>query len=480
MAKKSIEKNYIYNTLYQVLSLLTPLVTAPYLSRVLGPEGIGQHSYIASVVSYFSLFALLGMGIYGQREIAARQNDRVQRSQVFWDVKILSILSSAVCLAAYVIFCFHQNHTALYLVFALNILNVAVDITWLYQGMEEFGQIVLRNTIVKFIDIAFIFLFVREKEDLFLYAAGTMIISVTANMSLWIGSGKYIDKPKWKNVNPFRILPTVLALFAPTVAIQVYTVLDKTMIGVITQSAAENGYYEQSLKLSKMLLTLVTSLGTVMIPRISYHFQKKDSDRIREYMYGSYRFVWFLGIPLCFGLIGVASSFVPWFYGPGYEKVVPLLQILSLLILAIGLSNVTGMQYLIPTNRQNVLTLTVVVGAVINFVLNMIIIRDFASVGAAIASVAAETAVTVVQLIAVRKELSLSQIMKSAANYLVAGGVMLGIVLLLNGLLADTIVNTAVLVIVGMAVYFGILVIRKDSFLLHILQKFKCKINKKS
>ena len=170
------------------------------------------------------------------------------------------------------------------------------------------------------------------------------------------------------------------------------------MIGMITKDAYENGYYEQALKISKLVLTVVTSLGTVMIPRIGYHYSKGDTEMVKTYMYRAYRFVWLCGIPLTLGLIAVSSNFVPWFFGSGYEKVVSLLGVLSMLILAIGINNVTGMQYLIPTERQTLFTITVIIGAVANFVLNFVLIRFLQSLGAAIASVVAETTIAVIQI----------------------------------------------------------------------------------
>ena len=250
----------------------------------------------------------------------------------------------------------------------------------------------------------------------------------------------------------------------PTIAIQIYTVLDKTMIGVITNSAYENGYYEQALKISRMVLTLVTSLGAVMIPRIGYHFEKGEEEQVRMYMYRGYRFVWFLGIPLCIGLILVSSNFVPWFFGLGYDKVAPLIGILSLLILSIGVNNVTGMQYLIPTKRQNVFTRTVIYGSITNFVLNYFLIIKFQSYGAAIASVAAETVIAVVQIYIVRKELSPTIIIKSSFNYLFAGALMAFVLIAIRGYFVSSIVNTMILVIIGTIVYFSVLLIIRDKF----------------
>ena len=209
-------------------------------------------------------------------------------------------------------------------------------------------------------------------------------------------------------------MKTVISLFVPTIAVQVYTVLDKTMIGMITQNDFENGYYEQAVKISKMVMTVVTALGTVMIPRIGFYFEKGDVKEVKRLMYRGYRFVWFLGIPLCLGLIMVSPKFVPWFFGEGYNKVSVLLGILSFLILAIGINNVTGMQYLIPTKRQNIFTLTVLIGAMINFAMNYILIERFAAIGAAIASVTAETVIAIVQLMIVRKEINPLEVLRGS------------------------------------------------------------------
>ena len=479
MANKSIKLNYIYNMLYQVLILLTPLLTAPYLSRVLGAEGIGEVSYVASIASYFLLFAGLGITTYGQREIAYFQDDRQARTQAFWEIKTVSFLVTLAVILIYLPFCSLQENTAIYLVYILSLVATVLDISWMYQGMEEFGIIVLRNSLLKLAEVSFIFLFVKDRDDLLLYVLGITLINFFAHGSLWLGIGKIVGKPVWKELHPLRRVAPILSLFIPTIAIQIYTVMDKTMIGLITQSDAENGYYEQALKLSKMVLMLVTALGTVMIPRISYHFEKNDTEKVRSYMYRGYRFVWILGIPLCFGLIGVASSLVPWFFGPGYDKVVPLLQILSLLILAIGINNVTGMQYLIPTKRQNMFTLTVVIGAVVNFIANLILIYYFHSIGAAIASVLAETVIAVVQIVVVRKELSPWHIVKDSWRYWIAGGAMLAAVLLLGNAMEPTIITTMLQVAIGAVIYFALVFILRDDFFLSTAKQILDKLLKR-
>lgn len=291
-----------------------------------------------------------------------------------------------------------------------------------------------------------------------------------------------MGRPNLREIRPFRHIKVVLSLFVPTIAIQVYTVLDKTMIGFITRDAFENGYYEQAIKISKLVMMAVTALGMVMIPRIGYHFGRGETEKVEYYMYRGYRFVWFLGIPLCFGLIGTASNYVPWFFGDGFQKVIPLLRILSFLILAIGISNVTGMQYLVPTKREHLLTMTVVIGAAVNFLCNLVLIYYFQSMGAAVASLTAETTISLVQIFLVRKELSFWKIMRSSITYLIAGGVMLTSLFIMGMKLTPSVLHTFIMIAAGGSLYFLTLLVLRDTFLMENLksgfEKIAAKMNR--
>lgn len=232
------------------------------------------------------------------------------------------------------------------------------------------------------------------------------------------------------------------------------------------------------MKMSKMVLVLVTSLGTVLIPRIGFYFKEKKTEEIKSLMYRGYKFVWFLGIPLCIGLIMVSGNFVPWFFGAGYDKVALLLKILAFIILAIGINNVTGMQYLIPTGRQNLFTITVLIGAGVNFCLNLVLIYFFQSAGAAVASVFAETTIAVVQIIWVRKELSPWQIIKQGRNYYIAGIVMALVLAGVNHFLSSGIIQTFIIIVVGAGVYFAVLLIFRDDFFISNVDKIVQRIKK--
>lgn len=476
MGKKSIKKNYFFNVSYQILLLLTPFITTPYISRVLGADGVGKVSYAESIVSYFALFAILGISTHGQRAISYVQSQKYERSVVFWNTKILEFFTSGLAFLAYLGLAIMKKSGLIYIILSINILSVFIDISWFFNGMEEFGKSVLRNALFKILNIIYIFVFIKSKSDLAIYVFGLAIFTFLGNISMWWYLPRYICKVPFAEIHPFKDIKIVLSLFIPTVAIQIYTVLDKTMIGIITKDAFENGYYEQALKLSKIVLMVVASLGTVMIPRIGFYYKNGDEDEVKKLMYRGYHFVWFLGIPLCFGLMMISKTFVPWFFGDGYEKVVILLRILSILILAIGINNVTGMQYLIPTERQNIFTLTVIIGAVTNLMLNALLIPKLQSIGAAIASITAESVIAIVQLIFVRREISPCQVIKEGKSYFMAGIVMLMPLLIESVIFDSSFLNTVIMVITGIIVYMGVLLIVKDEFLLNNIQTILKKI----
>ena len=481
MAKqKSLKLNYIYNVSYQVLSLITPLITTPYVSRVLGADGIGDYSFTASVVTYFSMVAVLGTLTYGNREISYLQDDRTARSTLFWEIELLSFLSTGICTAAYLIFLLFcdRSRFSLYAIQTISIVCVAFDIAWLLQGMEEFGKVMFRNMLFKVINIVFIFTAVRDKDDLFLYVAGMVLLALASNLSIWFYLPQYIDRPVWKELHPMRHLKPTLALFIPSVAMSIYTVFDKTMIGLFANNF-ENGYYEQALKISKTALTLVTALGAVMIPRMGYYFNQKNMDKVKELTYQSYNFVWFLGVPLSFGLIGISQNLVPWFYGKGYDKITVLLPILGLLIIIIGLSNVTGIQYFVTTKRERLLTATVIIGAIVNFVCNLILIPKLYSIGASIASVAAEAVITLTQLYFIRNELSFTRIMAQSVKYLLAGACMLLVLFFENHYLSPSVLHSCIMIFSGAIVYFVMLLVLHDRFFSGYLETLIAKLKRR-
>lgn len=265
-------------------------------------------------------------------------------------------------------------------------------------------------------------------------------------------------------------------LFIPQIATQVYTVLDKTMIGAIVSNKSEVGYYEQAQKIVKLLLTLATSLGTVMMPRIASTFARGNRKKVKEYMNKSFAFIMMIAMPLTFGIISTARNFVPLFYGPGYEKVTPLLCVISPIIILIGLSNVTGTQYLLPTKQQNKYTISVIIGATINFILNFILIKKYASLGASIATVFAEFSVTLVQFILIRKEIKIGDIIKLTYKYLISSIIMFYISMLVSHFIINNLLSILAQVAISIISYFGVLILLKDKMIIEGINLLKQKL----
>ncbi len=470
MARGSIKTNYILNLFNQMLSILTPLIVTPYISRVLGAERIGDYSYAESIASYFVLVAILGTATYAQREISYCQEDIDGRSRIFWNTFMLRLCTTVFVLSVYLLI-FHHNLIAIIL--SVNIISVCFDISWFFQGIEEFGKIVKRNVVFRLVNIIFVFSFIKSKEDLPLYVFGIVVLNFLGNISMWTYLPKYIHKVGEVVLTPFSDLKVILSLFIPTVAIQIYTICDKTMIGIFTDSGFENGYYEQALKIVRVLQFMVTSMAAVMAPRIGSYFAQNDKIKVSEYMFKAYNFAWFIGVPLCFGTIGISDNIVPWFLGPGYDKVIDLLKILPILVIAIGISNVTGVQYLLPTKKQNIYTRTVILGAVVNLFINLLLIPRWFSLGAAIASVIAEVTITFAQLISIRREIDSLKVFKTSKNYLISGVLMICALRAENVYLNPSFINSFIMVISGGAVYTMVLLLLRDRFLVSYIMESK-------
>ncbi len=477
--KKSVIKNYIYNVSYQVLTILAPLVTAPYISRVLGPENVGTYSYTASIVTYFITLAILGTEGYARREIAYRQSNKSEYSTMFAEMFIFRVATTIFSFVVFMGVIWTKENRILYLIQAINIIAVAFDVTWFFQGMEEFGKIVFRNFLLRIANIVAIFVFVRSADDLNTYIFLLAFLPLLGHVSMWLYIPKYISKIEWRWNNVVKHLKGVIKLFIPTIAVAIYSALDKTMIGLFSVDSLQNGYYEQADKIVKLLLTIVNALSVVMAPRIAGTIAQKDELKMREYMEKSYRYIGFLALPMCFGLSLLAERFVPWFFGREYNGAVPVLQILSLLVPIVGFSSMTGVQYLIAVKKESVFTIALFGGAFVNFVCNLIFIPRYYAEGAAIATIMGEGMILLVEMIYVirmEKKISYKNVFGGVPKYLLACICMYLVVWKLNSIMSDMVINLFLLLLIGCIVYLVTLLVLKDEFLLLLLKKIYKKL----
>lgn len=465
--KKSVKINYFYNLIYNLLTLLLPLLTTPYLSRVLGVENIGIYGFTNSIVTYFVLFGCLGTTLYGQREIAYVQDDKEKQSKVFYEIFFVKLISMFISILLYGFsFCLDGTLNLYYQILLIYLVANVFDISWYLQGIEEFDKTVIRNLIVKVLSIILIFVLVKKPDDLWIYFTIFAGSELLGNITMWIYVPKYLNKPNFKKLNLKNHLKPILMLFIPQIAIKVYTVLDKTMIGVISGNMNDVGFYEQGQNIVRALIVIITAYGTVMASRIAYTYKNSDKKETIQYLKSSFRFSWLLGIPLMLGTIAVADKLVPWFFGDGYDPVSNIIKFTSPLIIAIGLNNVLGMQYLVPIGRQKDFTTAVVIGALSNFVLNNILIRLFGTIGAVIASVLAETIILIYELYVTRKEFNWLMIFNGVFKYLIAGIIMFIVIYNIELHLGVSLLNTFIVFIIGVITYFIMLLLLRDSYIL--------------
>ncbi len=505
MRKKSVGKNYILNIIYQLFTILVPLVTASYLSKVLGADGIGQYSYTYSLINYFVLFAALGFGYYGEREIANRQNDKKAQSILFWEIIIVRLFSVGISLSINCILAtigVYRTYTQLMWWWSLLIISQEFDISFLFQGNEDFLSIVIRTVIIKTLSIVLIFTLVKDSSQVWLYIICFAGSTLLGNISIWLSLPSCLVRIKLSELHPCKLIIPTLRLFIPTIAISLYTVLDKTLIGLIIQdtytvfenveidgveqtievvkkySDLENGYYEQADKIINLCKTITCAMGTVMIPRNSNAFANNNTIQLKNNIYFTTNYVWFLGIPIMLGIIVLAPNLVPWFFGASFSKSISLIQLMSPLILLVGFSNVFGLQYLVPTKRDTKFTISILIGSLSNVALNVVLIYYFWSWGAVIASLIAEALVTITMALIVRKELSIKKIIIQSWKYWVAGIVMFGVGYVTQLFLSSSIINSIILILECVFVYLIVLIVEKDDFLKMVFKKAIAQLSK--
>lgn len=412
--RATLRRNYLYSMAWQLASILTPLVTAPYVARVLGTEGVGTYSYVLSVATVFSLFAALGLGAYGLREVSRVRDDGAATARLFWELTLLRFATTLMAGGVYLLLCWRVGDWSVYGPMGLLIVATGVDCGWFFQATERFGSMILRHLAVKVLGVVLIFWLVRDAADVPMYAAIQTGSTLLSNVLLWpsLRSGGFPTAP----LHPLRHWRPSLVYFVPAVATSVYTVLDKTMLGVLTQDMTQNGYYESAHKIIRLLMALVASLNVVVGVRTSYLFGQRREGEVRAHLLDTYRFMCALAFPLCGGVLACGHRFAVVFFGPGFAPAGEMLWWFSPLLFIIGTSNVLGSLYLTPGGYRQRSNRAILAGAAVNLTLNLLLIPRFGGYGAVAASVAAELVIAALYLRFTHAFLSAGQLLRVAVR----------------------------------------------------------------
>lgn len=453
-------KNYLYNLSYQILTIILPIITVPYVTRIFTSEALGNYVFYNSIVSYFSLFAMLGIGVYGTKQIAAASDV----SSTFWNIYAIQLIASILAISVYVIavFSIPQMGGIIPLIVGITLFAKMIDISWLFSGKEDFKKITIRNIVVRLIGVISIFTFVKSSDDLYLYVFLIVIFDFLGQSVMWVPAKKFIKRPSFNAKVIKKNLHPIVLLFLPQVAISLYVVLDRTLLGLLG-SYSDVGIYEQGQKLISILLKVVSSLGVVMLPRVANLLSErrdKEAQNMVKFSFILYNLIIF---PMIFGLIAVNEVFVKLFLGKNFQDVKYVLYVTVFNIMFVGWTNILGYQVLVVRNKNKEFMLSTTIPAFVSVAVNIAVIPFFGYIGASITSVVVEILVFAIQWYYSRNIINKNLLFnKDLVKIICSSLIMFGAVILCKMTLGlDGIIGLIIYLAVGGISYLGMIFLLK-------------------
>lgn len=475
---QSVKVNYILNLINTGTQMLFPLITFPYVCRVIEADGIGQINFFQSIISYISLFTCLGIPMYAIREIARDRSDVVQMNRTAMEILLLHSMLTLVGYAIVAILCLTvpqiQVNIPLFLILSLTIFFTAIGCEWFYQGIEDFKYITIRGLIIKTVSVVLLFIFVKSKTDLLYYGCYTVFGVLGGNIFNFFRLRKYIHRENiiFSELHIKRHIKPVLKVFSFSVVTSIYLQLNTVLLGFLKNALAV-GYFAAATKVMQMLLTMSACLGSVMMPRASHLIAENKEDEFNRLIQKSYDFTLAIALPMTIGLIFCAPSLITALCGVKFEHSILPSQIIAPIILMVAISNVFGIQVLFPKGKINIVTLCCGIGAVADLILNLCLIPFFSYIGTSIAYLGAEVATTVSMYFIGRRYIPIIYFKKSHLTYALGCIVMAFVLYGISLLQLPTLTILLLQGCCGVLAYFIILCICKDEMLVQILSKIK-------
>ena len=451
---KSTNKNFLYNLVYQIFIFIIPLFTIPYVSRVLGANNIGIYAYTYSIINYFMLAAMLGINNYGSREIAKAGENIKLRSQKFFSIYFLQLISTVIMCILFILFYFiiGYDHKKILLIQFIYLISCAFDINWYFFGVEKFKITISRNIFIKIISLILIVIFVKSNNDLWIYTLILSLSTLISQLYLWIFIKKEVRYEKISIKEIFSHFKKCLILFIPVIAYSIYRIMDKTMIGYFSNTF-QLGNYENAEKIITIPISFITALGTVMLPHMAksddYNFSKKIKD--------SFRLCFFMLFPISICLIVIAGDFSTVFFGNEFIYSANLIKILTITVLFSGVTNIIRTNYLIPKSKDKIYVISTIYGALVNLVLNLIFIKRYGAYGACIGTITAEIIVMLYQIWKTRRNIEYYNNLKCIIPFLVKSLIMGIIIYLVNYFnISNILIKVSIQVLLGVIIYFSL------------------------
>lgn len=474
----NFKKNFMYTSIYNLVNIIVPFILLPYIARILGKENLGINSYTNSVTQYFLLLSMLGINLYGTREISYVKEDKKILSTTIVDLYVVKILST---LFAYLLFLnfikYQPINLKIYLnIYSLSFLTNLLDITWFFQGIEDFKKISIRNIIFKVLTLILILIFVRHKNDLNKYIYITILGNIFGQITMYAYILQKIDFSTYE-FNLKRLiyhLKRNFKLFILQIAVQIYLYLDKVMLGYYGQYI-QAGYYDIAQQLVRVGLIISGTLSTVMLPKISNLVSNKRYDEVKLNIGNALEFVITISFPLIFGLLSINQEFIKWFFGNEYLGVSSIISILSVILFIIPIGNVLGIQLMIPLGKEMLVSLSPIAGAITNLVLNIYLIPKYLANGAAVATLFSELIGTGLTCFFMRKWFNIFLIMNESKKSLCASLIMYLILKYLNIKIELIPLLLFVKILIGIITYILLMFILKDKNIIKLIEVRKKK-----
>lgn len=482
-SQPSVKKNFIMNVILTLSSFIFPLITFPYITRILLPDGTGKIQFVTSVVAYFNMFAQLGIPTYGIKAIAQVRDNKKELTKVAQELLIINIVMSLVT-SIVLYFSVLQiprlyEEKTLYIIIGSTIALSAIGMEWVYKGLEKYTYITVRSLIFKFIATIAMFALVRSKSDYIIYGTLTVFASVGSNIMNFINIRKYISLKPAGDYNFKRHFKAISTFFAMACAAQIYTQLDTIMLGFIINDY-EVGIYNAAVKIKNVLLSIVTSLGAVLLPRASYYVEHNEIDEFKRITNKGMNFVILISIPMCIYFILYAKQGIQLLSGNEFlDSVLPMQLIMPTLVL-IGITNILGIQVLVPLGRETTVLYSEITGAVADVIINYALIPKHGSIGAAIGTLAAEFVVFIFQFCVIKKIFPQFFTNNSLLKTIIASLFATVLCVLININIANVFLTLVISSFVFFGTYFLMLCILKENFVLHYLRIFLKKVKNNS
>lgn len=476
--KSSIKRNLLYQSFYEIVIIILPLLTSPYISRVLGAENLGIFSYTYSIAYYFQLLGMLGIKFYGNRKIAQVRDDQKKLDSTYSELLTIHIIMGMIACAVYIIYIIFiaGKYKTFSIIQGLMVIATLFDVSWFFFGIENFKLNVIRNAIIKIVSVVCIFLFVQKKDDLWEYVMIMATSQATGECIMFFSVSKYAKFrfPAWNQLG--QHIKPLLVLFIPVISTSLFKYMDKIMLGSIG-TKTELGLYDNAEKILNIPLSIILAFGSVMMPRMSNLIAKDDIKTCNSYMQLSIKYMLCIAIAMSAGMAGIASTFAPIFWGKEFERSAQLIKLLALTLPFSTVANIIRNQDLIPNNKDQQYTYSIIIGASANLLTNWILIPGLQAYGVCVGTVVAEIIVCLVQFKFANQEVGYKKYIIDSIWFIIPGILMYWIVLKIGDIMGVHIYTLITQICVGVGLYSvisGIHLIRvRDKEVIEIIKKIK-------